>query len=183
MSDINDYSSQDRRDFYDYCFNSSSYEIPKQYEQKFAVLYHITTYQNARAILQSREIKGDNGLHANFAVHPRPDLAAGHGIVLKFAFEGRHRAAIDLVGKPRVTYSKYHKDVIYHVYTVAADLELENGFLNNYWQTIAYPGTTDLKFIGLHDPEKEYADVEFNSFIGKEITITGADSNFHFPFI
>jgi hypothetical protein len=183
MKDINNPQAQVNIDFFDTCFNSSTYEIPEKHKKKFSTLYHITSYDRAMSILETKQINGDHGLHANFGVFPRNDLAASHGVIMKFIFNGRHRAVIDIVGKPRVVYSKYQKDVIYHVYTVAADLGSESGFLTNYWQTIAYPGTEGLQFIGLHSFDKEDEYDEFNSFIDSKINVAGSESHFHFPFI
>lgn len=178
-----DYLLPEHKDFYDYCFDTSTYDIPVEHMEKFATLFHITSHKKALSILESGNISGDYGLHANFAVHPRADLATSQGIVLKFAFEGVHKAVIDIVGKQRKTYSKYRRDVIYHVFTSEAELEVEDGFLNNYWQTIAYPGTKGLIFIGIHDRKKRLTDTEFNDFVGHKIAVTGSESNSHFSFI
>lgn len=154
--------------------------IPSLHSKMFKTLFHGTTVEEALALLSNGEITGDGGLHANFAIKPRPDLARSSEVFLMFEFEGLHRAAISWVGKKRPYFTKYADNVVFHIYTTNTGLDITSDFLNDYWQTIIFPGTKGLKFLGIHEPVNSALADKFSGFVGKEIAIKGYDIQWHF---
>ncbi|TMN81770.1 hypothetical protein CWB63_10735 [Pseudoalteromonas sp. S409] len=163
-----------------YSFENQTHAIPDVHSKLFQTLYHGTTIEEALTILSTGEISGDSGLHANFAIMPRPDIAKSSEVFLMFEFAGHHRAAISWVGKERLYFTKCTDNVVYHIYTTGSELDTDSGFLDNYWQSIIFPETKGLKFLGLHEPVNKSQTDLFTTFVGKEIAIKGLDSQSHF---
>lgn len=166
--------------FYKYDYKISTFELPQNILPKFENLYHITNVENALSGLSEGRMTGDMGLHFNLAVYPRSDIARHSGITLKFKFTGEQRAIIDTVGKSRPNYTKLYDNVLYHVYTAAADLSTEEGFLENYWQSIVYPGTWGLEFTGLHGVAGNEVKKIVDSYIGRKIQVFGKKDAYSF---
>lgn len=112
--------------------------------KQFSTLYHVTRFDNALKILESRTIYGaDQHRHANFGVDPRPELAKTYHqseVILQFHWPGTHMEMYSSGDFLPSTGAK--PNVMYHVRS-------GDSIINNYWQSNLFPGSKGIKLTAI----------------------------------
>jgi len=94
--------------------------LESKYYEEFSILYHMTGVEEAKQILESGQIFGnDNEKHANFsAIIKRPDIAKKKEVTLRFIWKGSQCAYFgDPFGKGVLEFNKLPQPVIFHIFS------------------------------------------------------------------
>lgn len=126
--------------------------LPAKFHEEMSNIYHITSYDAATKILNSKTIfSNDPRNQANFsAKQPKPSLALNIEVSLKFAWKGEQRMFFGdpFAKEPDFESGGIKANILYHICNdVPSEEGAENLIAESYWQSHLYPGTTDIIFI------------------------------------
>lgn len=139
---------------------AATIDLPTEYIDRYKRLFHITTYDASKSILNSSVMYGnDTRGHANFATtyNQAYKLSKYKHIALEFLWEGEQKVFFgDLSSGPKPDFESGgpRPNVLYHIFYACQYDKYENGEnLGNlkYWQSILFNDSEALILSGVED--------------------------------